>query len=305
MNAPASIRPADDAAFRAAHVGASEVAALFDASPYLTRFELWHRRAGNIATPDFGGDERIEAGIRLEPVIIDWACDRWAYEKQPTPLNLSNGNGLGGHPDQIVTCPERGRGLLEVKTADWLIRKKWGDEPPLHYLLQSQAYAGLAGVAWADVVVLVGGNSLERFQYDFRPRVYAEIERRVNDFWSSIRANDPPPPDFGRDGEALREVLGEATEEVADLRHDNRADELAREWLEAKAMSKDAEERMERAKTELLTKIGTAGYAMLGLHRISCNQTKGSADKVITAAMVGDVIKGRRGYRRFDVKEMN
>jgi hypothetical protein len=98
-------------------------------------------------------------------------------------------------------------------------------------------------------------------------------------------------------------VLGEATEEVADLRGDNRADELAREFLEARAEMKAAELRGETAKTELLMKIGTAGYAMLGLHKISCGQTKGSADKTITAEMVGEVIKGRRGYRRFDVKE--
>ena len=44
MNAPAHIRRElsdQDDAFRAEHVGASEVAALFDASPYLTHFELW------------------------------------------------------------------------------------------------------------------------------------------------------------------------------------------------------------------------------------------------------------------------
>jgi predicted phage-related endonuclease len=43
----------DEAKFRAEHVGASEVAALFDCSPYLTCFELWHRKAGNISTPAF------------------------------------------------------------------------------------------------------------------------------------------------------------------------------------------------------------------------------------------------------------
>jgi hypothetical protein len=136
-----------DDKFRREHVGASEVAALFDASPYLTHFELWHRKRGNIATPDFMADgmpnnERIEAGIRLEPAIIEWACDKWGYERRETPLHLSNGKGLGGHPDQLVTDPERGPGLLEIKTADWLVAKKWGDEPPLHYLLQAQSYAG-------------------------------------------------------------------------------------------------------------------------------------------------------------------
>jgi predicted phage-related endonuclease len=65
VNAPANL---SDAAFRASVVGASEVAALFDASPWLTKFELWHRKAGNIAVPDFNaadasGKPRTSASI--------------------------------------------------------------------------------------------------------------------------------------------------------------------------------------------------------------------------------------------------
>lgn len=308
MNAQTKILSDQDDAFRAAHVGASEAAALFDASPYLTHFELWHRKAGNIDTPDFMADgaannERIEAGIRLEPAIIEWACDRWGYQRRETPKHLSNGNGLGGHPDQLVICPDRGPGLLEVKTADWLVAKKWGDEPPLNYLLQNQSYQGLEGCAWGDVVVLVGGNQLQRFQYDFRPAIYAEIEARVVAFWQSIRANDPPKPDFRRDGKTLVEVLGEPTDEVIDLRRDNEADHLACEFLAAKADAKVAEIRAEEAKNALLLKIGDAGRALLPAHTIGANQTKGSTGTLITAELVGTTVGARKGYRRFDIKE--
>lgn len=298
-----------DDAFRAAHVGASEIAALFDASPYLTHFELYHRKAGTIATPDFMAEgmpnnERIEWGIRLEPAIIDAAAQHYGYVVEGTPRHLSNGAGLGGHPDTFATCPQRGPGILEVKTADWLIRKKWGDEPPLNYLLQAQAYAGLAGRKWCDIIVLVGGNSLERFTYDFKPAIFAEIEKRVTAFWQSVRANDPPPPDFRRDGRALAEVLGEPTEEVIDLRHDNQADDLALNYLCAKVERDDAQDRMEEAKNALLLKIGDAGYAMLPNHKIGANQTKGSPGKIVTAEMIGEVVGARKGWRRFDVREV-
>jgi predicted phage-related endonuclease len=308
MNAQTPILSDQDDDFRVAHVGASEVAALFDCSPYLTHFELWHRKKGNIDTPDFMADgaannERIEAGIRLEPAIIEWACDRWGYERRETPKHLSNGKGLGGHPDQLVICPNRGPGLLEVKTADWLVAKKWGDEPPLNYLLQNQSYQGLEGCTWGDVVVLVGGNQLQRFQYDFRPKLYAQIEARVVAFWQSIRANDPPLPDFTRDGDTLTAVLGEPTDELIDLRHDNHADHLAAEFLAAKADRNAAETRMEAAKCELLLKIGNAGRALLPAHAIGANQTKGSTGTLITAEHVGTTIGARKGYRRFDIKE--
>lgn len=300
-----------DAAFRAQHVGASEVAALFDASPWLTRFELHHRKAGTVATPDFNAmrqdgtpeNERIHWGVQLERVIIDEACRRWGYVPVDTPHLLDNGAGLGGHPDQIVTDGSD-RVVLEIKTTDWLVAKKWGEEPPLNYLLQNMAYQGLAGCIRGDMIVLVGGNELRRFQYEFRPALYAEIERRVTEFWQGVRTGDAPEPDFARDGRVLTEVLGEPDDTLADLRADNGADDLAVSFLQAKARAKEAEAEAEEAKNRLLLKIGSAGSALLGCHRIGCAQTKGSAGTLITADHVGTTIGARKGYRRFDVKEI-
>src|SRR3546814_19933984 len=60
-------------------------------------------------------------GLRLEPVILQAAAERYGYVPLDTPKRLENGKGLGGHPDAIVKCHRRGRGILEVKTADWLV----------------------------------------------------------------------------------------------------------------------------------------------------------------------------------------
>ncbi len=302
MNAPANIT-ADDA-FRAAHVGASEVAALFDQHPWLTRYQLWHQKAGNIGRPDFAGNERVEWGVRLEPVIIQAACDRWGYRPIETPPALSNGRGLGGHPDKIVMCPERGRTVLEAKSVDWLVAKQWGDEPPLHYLLQPQSYMGLDGAEHADLIILVGGNELRRLQYQFRPVIFTDIEARVAEFWRSIHAGDEPPPDYKRDGKTIVDVFGTPTNDMIDLRHDRRADELAIEYLDAKAVADEASSRADAAKAELMHKIGDAGFAMLGCHKISAGMTKGSDGKLITPEMVGTYVGARKGWRRFDVKEM-
>lgn len=305
MNAPANL---SDAAFRASVVGAGEVAALFDASPWLTRFELYHRKRGTIATPEFNevvdgkpADMRIFCGVMLEPVVIDIACRLWGYERVETPKKLTNGRWLGGHPDQLVRCPERGIGVLEVKTADWLIAKGWGDEPPLNYQLQAQTYAGLAGVEWAEIVTLVGGNDPRRFPITFRPKLFAEIERRVAEFWADVEAGREPPVDYSRDGKTLVEVLGDPTEELADLRDSNEAEQDAMNFLAAKARRDEAEAAMEVAKTRLIERIGTAGRALLPGHKIGANRTKDTPDR---EAKAGEIIKGRRGYRRFDVKAL-
>jgi predicted phage-related endonuclease len=299
MNAPATILGDPDWEFRSTHVGASECAALFDCSPYLTRFELWHRRKGNIDSPDLSGVERVEWGLRLEPAIIAAAADRWGYELEETPRRLSNERGLGGHPDQLAT-DERGPGIIEIKTADWLVFKQWGSEPPEHYLLQAIAYAGLAGRSWCDIVVLVGGNRLERFCYDFRPKIYGEIERRVEAFWQSIEANDPPPADYTRDLDTIADLYRDGTDEVVDLTADNLAHEAAAAFLFAKEARLDAEKKEDAAKAELMDKMGAASVATLNGFLVRATTVAAVPERV---AEPGEIIKGRRAYRRITVKE--
>jgi predicted phage-related endonuclease len=302
MNAPLDQKTLGDPDhdFRSTHVGASECAALFDCSPYVTRFELWHRRKGNVASPDLSDNERAEWGLRLEPAIIAAAADRYGYSLEETPRRLSNGRGLGGHPDQLAS-DERGPGIIEIKTADWLVFKHWGDEPPEHYLLQAMAYAGLAGRKWCDIIVLVGGNRLERFCYDFRPKIYGEIERRVANFWQSVEANDPPPADYTRDLETITDLYREGTEEVVDLTADNLAHEAAAAFLFAKEARLEAEKREDAAKAELLDKLGAASAAKLNGFSVRATTVAAIPERV---AEPGEIIKGRKSYRRITVKEL-
>lgn len=308
MNAPAN----SDAIFRATHVGASEVSALFGENPWLTEFELWHRKKGTIATPEFNTirddgtpeNERIYWGVKLEEAIIEAAAERYGYRPRDRSQNpLSNGKGLGGHPDRPMLCPTRGPGIVECKMVDWLVRKGWGDEPPINYLLQGNTYAGLEGVAWFDLIVLVGGNKLERFQYDFRPKLYAECEKRVEAFWASVHEGREPKPDYTRDGGTIAEIYSESDGGVIDLKGDNLAHIAAAEFLIADAESKAAAKRRDAAKAELMEKLGHAETALLDGFVVKAATVKAIPDTVITAAMVGDTINGRKSYRRFAVKE--
>lgn len=305
-------QPDKDAIFRASHVGASEASALFGCNPWLTEFELWHRKAGNIATPEFNNvnadgspdDERIYWGVKLEAAIIEGAKERFGYiDRPPADGPLSNGKGLGGHPDRRVICPKRGPGIVEAKMVDWLVRKGWGDEPPQNYLVQGNTYSGLDDVAWFDILALVGGNKLERFQYDFRPRLYAETERRVEDFWRSIHEGRAPKADYARDGDVIAELYTPGGDEVLDLRGDNLAMSAALEWLEADRVCKEAAGRRDAARAELMDKLGEAGVGLLDGLTIKAPTVAASPDTTITEKMVGQVLKGRKAHRRFSIKE--
>jgi predicted phage-related endonuclease len=293
----------EDRRFRAQHVGASEVSALFGCNPWVTHFELWHRKAGNIAAPDLSANERVEWGMRLEPVIIAGAADRWGYEVETGADRVSNGEGLGGHPDVRAICPERGPGILEVKCVDWLVVKEWGEEPPLHYLLQGNTYAGLTASRWFDLVVLVGGNELRRFQYEYRPKLFAEAEKRTAEFWASIAAGTPPPADYAKDKDAIAALYPKQTAAVVNLEGDNLAASAAAEYLAAKELVKAAEARVEAAEAELRDKLGDAAEALVSGFYVKTSAVAGVPDREITADMVGNIIKGRKGYRRLYVKE--
>jgi predicted phage-related endonuclease len=201
-----------------------------------------------------------------------------------------------------VTCPQRGRGILEIKTADWLVRKGWGEEPPMHYLLQSQAYQGLAGVTWGDVIVLVGGNSLERFKYEFRPKIYGEIEKRVEAFWQSIRDNKPPPADYARDLDPIKGLYPDQGDETIDLQGDNRAAIAAAEYEAAAEEVRVATKRKEVAAAELFDKLKDASTAFADGYVIRSTLVKAIPDR---AAEPGEIIKGRKAYRRLTIKERN
>lgn len=150
--------------------------------------------------------------------------------------------------------------------------------------------------------MLVGGNALERHQREFRPTLYADTEKRVDAFWRSVAAGMAPLPNYARDGETLASVIGVPTQETIDLREDLHAEQLAIDFLEAKAAEKTASIRAETAKAELIETIGTAGFAMLPGHRISAGMTKSSLGTLITEDMVGTYVGARKGWRRFDVK---
>src|SRR3546814_13237316 len=114
--------------------------------------------------------------------------------------------------------------------------------------------------------------------YEFRPVIYADIEARVEAFWQSIRKGKAPKPEYSRDGDVIAEIYSNATDDVKDLRADNRAVMLAAEYLSAKQMEKQSAAEADAIKAELLEKLGEAGTGLLERFqngRTSCRERGG------------------------------
>jgi putative phage-type endonuclease len=277
---------------RRQHVGGSEVAALFGEHPQVSKFELWNRKKGVIPEPDLSDNDRVLWGTILEPAVAQGVAAKtgWQVRKVRRYHSLLPDIGLGGSLDYEIVSHERGPGILEIKTADWLVTRNWEEgEPPLNYELQVQAYLRLTGRAWGCMAVLVGGNDLRLFEYERRPKTIQIIESEVASFWASIAADKPPIPDYTRDVDTIRRVYSTVEDgKTVDLGGSNRAPELIANYRQAMADEKDAEKRKDAAKAELLTIIGDAERAICGNATVST--------KMVPEAVISYTRKAYRGF---------
>ena len=303
--------PADAAAWhalRAQHVGASEVSILFGvAPPYMPGpWALWQVKAGRAPAPQVD-NQRTRWGLLLEDAIAAAAAERegWCIE----PGIYASLGGLGATLDRLIASPgERdqdfdGPGVLELKNVDWIVhRRQWGDEPPAHILLQLQAQLAATGRSWGAVAALVGGNDLQVYRYRARPKLQAEILRRVADFWQSIRENRPPPVDGSDDAARILRILEpEIVDEPADLSASNEAPILCAEYLRAAEDEREAFSRKAAARNGLLALLGGHRWAVVSGYRLSQAVTPEIPDRV---AEPGEIIRGRAESRRVLVKEL-
>ena len=295
---------------RARHVGGSEVASLFEdllipngERPFISKFELWHRKAGTIEAENLDGNERIQAGNYLEPAIAKWVADKTGWTLgygQDVAGYQSNGKGLGGTPDYYIQPRDSQMrdGVLEIKTVDSLAWRDWpGGNPPLKYELQLQAYMGLTRSPWGGIAFLIGGNELKIQQYPFRPRMFEEAERRAVKFWDSIKAGSAPevtdPADIG----LYLKTMKAWGENIVNWNEDEAIAALLEEHLELSSRLKTDEERCKWIKKELADRLAASGARKGFTPRanVTLVEVAPVASGVITPDMVGQPIGGRKG----------
>lgn len=288
-------------AARARVVGASEVAALFGVSPHTSHWSLWQIKAGHVAPPNLDNDPRVRWGLRLENVIAEAVAEeRPQWTIQPGGHRQSSKvPGMGATLDREIGGSRPG--VLELKAVDWMVRKReWGDEPPPHILLQLQHQLAVTGREWGAVAALVGGNDLVIWEYQARPKVIAEIEKRVRAFWQSVRENKPPPVDGSTStAETLAALYPEARVPMVDMRSDNMLPEACAGFLRAKEDRQAAEREEARCAAIIKDKAGEAETVMVNGFTVRLPAIKATPERV---AEPGEIIKGRAGYRRLTVK---
>ena len=270
-------------AHRLRHIGGSEVAALFgvQAGYALSHYALWLVKAGRIPAPEVDSP-RPRWGLRLEEAIATavaeekgWTVTKGGYVSDPvTP-------GMGCTLDYVIDGAEGfdGPGALELKNTDWLQHKReWvDDEPPAHVLLQHQHQLACTGYKWGAVGCLVGGNDLRVYPYFARPKLIADIRRRVSGFWKSVDENREPAVD-GSDSAAaaIWALYPTMDEEPVDMTTDNELPLICGDLLVAAEHRKSAEKAEAELKNRLAAKIGSHGRVWTNGYWINTATVKAS-----------------------------
>jgi putative phage-type endonuclease len=266
---------------RTRDITSTEVSALFGLSPYLTPFELWHRKkAGDVVKIE--PSERMKWGTRLQASIAaglaedhGWkVAPRQQYERIPEKR-------LGASYDfTIVEAPE-GCGLLEIKNVDSMqTRDQWvidGDdiEAPPHIEMQVQHQLLVSGLPFAYIGALVGGNRGVLIRREPQPGILDMIVERTEEFWRSIEAGEPPKPDFEKDAQFLKHLYQTVHPgTVAKCDDDAEMTELARQYKIAMEQEKAAEALKASIQARIFAKIGDSEKAIGNGFTISAGAVK-------------------------------
>lgn len=188
-------------------ISASEIAALFGASPYVTPWLLWQRFARGVDI-DQAADSRMTWGTKLEPLILEQAAADLRFEVRP---NRDESGGqryfrrglLGCHRDGDIICPDRGPGAIEAKSifeyGVWMDKWKGGDAPPRHIEMQIQIQMavgdGVTPYQWGIIPAWVCGE-VHYFEREPIPEFWRKAETAAAAFFASVKADQEPDP-FG------------------------------------------------------------------------------------------------------------
>lgn len=258
-------------------ITATEIAAVVGLSPWMSRFTLWHKKAG-LPTPPFEMNPAVEWGNRLEDAV----ADKWQDEH---PGLLAAPAGTWRHrdrdwqratPDRLIyrqpagefDMPDRAEELLEVKTSPF--GDDWGpsgsdDGIPVWYRCQVIWQMDTLGLLRTHIAVLIGGWDYREYVIDY-DRAEARILRDAAErFLDDVRHGNRPPIDGATDTYQTIRVQPDGLED----RDVEIPADLVTRWDTAYRDLAKASADLTQVRGEVLDLIGNAKRAVCGDRRIA------------------------------------
>lgn len=285
-------------------VTSTESAALFGMSPYVTAFDLWHRKRSGV-TPKFKVNERMKWGNRLEAAIAHGIAEEEGWRVAAMKEYMRDPDlRMGSSFDYVITS--LGEPVhLEIKNVDYLaFRDGWIEhddgtiEAPEHIEMQVQHQMAVSGFRRAYIGAFVAGNRYELIERERDEAVIAAIRAKVAEFWRTVDAGQEPSPVMPDDAEVVIRLNQYAQPgKIVDATGDEKIAALVAEYKHAAMQAANWKDDQEVAKANLLEAIGDAERVLLDGWSVSAAMQADTPATVITADMIGKTYGGRKGSR--------
>lgn len=285
-------------------VTSTESACLFGESPYMTQFDLWHRKRSGVV-PEFKTNDRMAWGNRLEAAIAYGIAEEQGWEVKPMKEYFRNPDlRMGSSFDFVIT--NLGEPVhLEIKNVDYLaFRDGWLEhddgsiEAPTHIELQVQHQMAVSGFERAFIGAFIGGNRGVVIERHRDEPVIKAIRARVAAFWKTVDAGQEPDPVMPGDAEVIIRLNQYAKPgKVLSADGDDALAAMLEEYKVAAAAEKNAKEDKDVAKAKIFLHIGDAEKVLTSAWSVSCAMQADTPPTLITADMVGKTYGGREGFR--------
>lgn len=254
-------------ALRAENIGGSEIASLFGEGR-TSYYELWHIKRGLLEAANLDDVERVQAGKFMERGAIDWYNHIYKTNfYQPFQyVRHATVKGMACTPDALMPGKKI---MAQVKNVDYVqFKLHWEAEgveikkAPLEILLQCQHEIECLDYDINILIVVVGGNKLYRMVCERDRNIGSMMRIAVNGFWAM---NEPPEPEFDRDGEALLALRKKLPQkEYQDFTFDKNLYKLLRTGLKKKVVKDKAQDALDRINAEIIYIIENCQHIRCG-----------------------------------------
>jgi putative phage-type endonuclease len=234
-------------------IGGSDCSIIMGLNPYKSAFMLWLEMTGQAERPKLDS-QYVEWGNLLEPVIRDKFRAETGFKVSQCNFVLAHQDWdwMVANVDGFVDDPNRkGRGVLEIKTANERAKKDWDNGVPNHYMLQVQHYLAVTELDYAYIAVLIGGND---FRYYFVERDDYIIDSIISAERTFVEVNLAAkiPPKIGSsqaESDWLNFTYPEANEVEATI--NDYFEEMAAEYYFLNSEIKEKKTRMDMIKNTI------------------------------------------------------
>lgn len=248
---------------RRRYITGTDAPVILGVSGWDSPLSLFARKKGLISEKE--ETERMRWGTRLQPLVLEAFSEetgRKVTHEPPFSLAKSAAHSfMAASLDGRQVHPEKGPGIVEVKTGGFFKADDWKEEPPVEYQVQVQHQMLVAGVTWGSIAVLIGGQRLLWIDVELNPRFAERLVVQERAFWERLQRNDPPDPDASAaTRDALRALFPQDTGSTVGLPPE--AIEIAAELDQLKAAEKEAGARITALENQIKAWMGDATFGL-------------------------------------------